>query len=107
VQVDAGQERPGHDVTSELTRADRFTLAGIGLAQGFVLWAVPTWWPAPGAPRAAAMGAVTFAVVAGLAAQFTWTGRDRVRLLGVAGLTGVWVWLQIPPTSGSATGRSS
>ena len=81
------------------------------MAQGLVFWSVHTWWPEAEPLRAAAMGAVSFAVVAGLATQFAWTGRDRVRLLTITGLTGavfalcaMWVWLQIPPRSAPNAG---
>ena len=92
-------------------RTDRLVLAAIGLAQGVVYWLAYRYWPAEGPAGAFAIAPVVFVAVAGTAAQFAWTGRDRRRLTGIAALTGAafaivafWVWWQIP-AMGAATYR--
>lgn len=84
--------------------ADRLILASIGFVQGVVFWLASAYWPGRGPAGAWVMAAVACAAAGGLVAQFAWTGRDRLRLQLVAGLTGLvfalptlWVWWQLPP----------
>ncbi|MFP6815938.1 MAG: DUF4153 domain-containing protein [Pseudomonadales bacterium] len=82
---------------------ERVFLSAVGVAQGLCIWYLLEQSPATQPATAINASLLAFVAFGGAVLHFTWTGRDVVRLLVLAGISGLifgavtcWVSLMVP-----------
>lgn len=87
----------------EMKNQERMILVGLGLLQGILYYLLFNWFDHNRQMQMASAALIAITTVFVVTVQFSWSGKDPLRLIGTAlvkaGLFGIitwWVWSQVP-----------